>query len=186
MPERYRTIVADPPWHYDKFVPSHTPSQGGKSWRIDKPYAMMGLAEIKALPVADLADDAGCRLFMWTTNRYLGAAFGVLKAWGFVYKQTIVWHKTGNPQPLPATIAPNHAEYLLVGEAGRVERTGTWPTSVIAAPKGAHSAKPEVFLDMVERVSPGPYVEMFARRARFGWNYWGNESLGTAELPEVA
>jgi hypothetical protein len=45
-----------------------------------------------------------------------------------------------------------------------------------------HSKKPDGFLDMVEQVSPGPYVELFARRARFGWDYWGDESLGTAEM----
>jgi N6-adenosine-specific RNA methylase IME4 len=49
-------------------------------------------------------------------------------------------------------------------------------------PRGAHSAKPEAFLDLVEQVSPGPYLEMFARRARFGWDYWGDESLGTAKM----
>lgn len=50
-------------------------------------------------------------------------------------------------------------------------------------PRGAHSAKPEAFLDMVERVSPGPYLELFARRARFGWDYAGDGSLGTVEIP---
>lgn len=50
-------------------------------------------------------------------------------------------------------------------------------------PRGAHSAKPEAFQDMVEQVSPGPYVELFARRDRLGWDTWGNESLGTAEMP---
>jgi N6-adenosine-specific RNA methylase IME4 len=49
-------------------------------------------------------------------------------------------------------------------------------------PRGEHSAKPEAFLDIVEQVSPGPYLELFARRARFGWDYWGDQSLGTAEL----
>lgn len=49
-------------------------------------------------------------------------------------------------------------------------------------PRGAHSAKPEAFLDLVEQVSPGPYVELFARRDRLGWDTWGNESLGTAEM----
>lgn len=48
--------------------------------------------------------------------------------------------------------------------------------------KGGHSAKPEAWLDYIEQVSPGPYVEMFARRARFGWDYWGDQSLGTAEM----
>jgi N6-adenosine-specific RNA methylase IME4 len=49
-----------------------------------------------------------------------------------------------------------------------------------------HSAKPEAFIDMVEQVSPGPYVELFARRARFGWDYWGDQSLGTAEMEPAA
>lgn len=58
-------------------------------------------------------------------------------------------------------------------------RWWTWP-------RGPHSRKPEAFLDLVEQQSPGPYLEMFARRARFGWDYWGDESLGTAELPQEA
>ena len=49
-------------------------------------------------------------------------------------------------------------------------------------PRGAHSSKPDAFLDLVEQVSPGPYLELFARRARFGWSYWGDQSLGTAEM----
>jgi N6-adenosine-specific RNA methylase IME4 len=45
-----------------------------------------------------------------------------------------------------------------------------------------HSAKPDGALDLVEQASPGPYLEMFARRARFGWDYWGDESLETATV----
>jgi N6-adenosine-specific RNA methylase IME4 len=51
-----------------------------------------------------------------------------------------------------------------------------------SGPAAPHSAKPEAFLDLVSRSAPGPYVEMFARRARFGWDYWGDQSLGTAEM----
>lgn len=56
------------------------------------------------------------------------------------------------------------------------------PTRWFTWPRGLHSQKPEAFLDLVERVSPGPYVELFARRDRLGWDTWGNESLGTAEM----
>ena len=55
--------------------------------------------------------------------------------------------------------------------------------SVVAANVEAHSAKPECFLDFIETISPAPRVELFARRARFGWDYWGDESLNTAEMP---
>jgi len=144
----------------------------------------MTLETIMALPVTDLADPEGAALFLWTTNRYLPAALEVMTAWGFAYFKTIVWHKTGNPSPFGGELGPNHAEYLLVGRRGAI-RQGRLKSNVVAAPAAncnAHSAKPEVFLDLIEQVSPGPYVELFARRARFGWDYWGNESLGTASL----
>jgi N6-adenosine-specific RNA methylase IME4 len=183
--KRYRTIVADPPWHYEQFVPSHTPSRS-RAWRIGLPYSMMSVDEICRLPVAELADPDGARLFLWTTGRYLVHSARVIAAWGFTYKQPIVWRKTGRLNPLPATVAPNHAEFLLVAERGSCPRTGTLPSSVVEAPRLSHSEKPDAFLDAVEQVSPGPYVELFARRARFGWDYWGDQSLGTAEMGGAA
>jgi N6-adenosine-specific RNA methylase IME4 len=153
------------------------------------PYGSMDLAAIAALPVQSFAAK-DCRLFLWTTNRYLRLAFDVLEAWGFEYRQTLVWRKTGNPNPWVAHIAPNHAEYLLVGVIGKPERLSTFPSSVLSIDtnpaKAAHSQKPEAWLDYIEQASPAPRLEMFSRRARFGWDYWGDESLGTVELPEVA
>lgn len=70
----------------------------------------------------------------------------------------------------------------LNAEKGRHTPQGS-PSRWFQWPRQAHSQKPEAFLDLVEQVSPGPYLEMFARRARFGWDYWGDQSLGTAELP---
>lgn len=79
-------------------------------------------------------------------------------------------------------MAPNHAEFLLVAVKGHPERREMWKSSVVPINVGRHSEKPEAFLDLIEQVSPGPYVELFARRARFGWDYWGDESLGTASM----
>jgi N6-adenosine-specific RNA methylase IME4 len=190
---RYRTIVADPPWPYPE---GFARSQGGR-WangtsemaRRVLPYGSMTLDEIKALPVPDLAA-RDARVFMWTTNRYLRDGFDVLDAWGFAYKQTLVWHKTGNPTPFGGSVAPIHAEFILVGAKGQPERLASLRSSVVAIDTNPavlkHSQKPEAFLDYFEQVSPGPYVEMFARRARFGWDYWGDQSLGTAEMADVA
>lgn len=190
---RYRTIVADPPWDYPEgFVggSGRTVSQGTETYRgpsrVDAlPYKSMTLEAIAALDVQRLADDH-CRLFLWTTNRFLPESFEVVKAWGFRYRQTLVWHKTDTN--LPASIAPNSAEFLLVGAKGTPERTGSLPSAVfpIARRGGpgspSHSQKPEAFLDLVESVSPGPYLEMFARRNRLGWDTWGNESLEHVEM----
>jgi N6-adenosine-specific RNA methylase IME4 len=179
---RYRTIVADPPWHYEGVATqSRTPGKWeGEVVSKPLPYGSMTIVEIEELPVASLAAP-DCRLFLWTTNRYLPASFDVLEAWGFRYRQTLVWHKRdGN---MGGSVAPCSAEFLIVATQGSPERRDKMPSAVLttAAPK-QHSRKPDAWLDLIERVSPGPYVELFARRARFGWDYWGDESLGTAEL----
>lgn len=181
---RYRTIVADPPWHYDQPLRACIGRTAGR-WTgpiVNKPlpYASMSLVEIAALPVAELADDDS-RLFCWATNQHLPAAFPILEAWGFTYRQTLVWHKrSGN---LGGTVAPSSCEFLLVATRGTPERLARLGSSLITTSKAArHSQKPDAFLDIVEQVSPGPYVELFARRARFGWDYWGDESLQTARV----
>jgi N6-adenosine-specific RNA methylase IME4 len=183
---KYRTIVADPPWHYEAFATA--PSRGTMRHDDPLPYRSMSEEEIIELGrvVRSLTAPHGAFLFLWTTNRYLPVAFDVMAAWGFRYRQTITWHKTGSPSPFGGTVAPSHSEFLLVGRRGGNTKMieHRFPSSVIAAPsQRSHSAKPECFLDLIERAVPGPYVEMFARRARFGWDYWGNESLGTVELP---
>jgi N6-adenosine-specific RNA methylase IME4 len=183
---RYRTIVVDPPWRYTDgggFVMGNR----AKRWTTPLPYEWLSVEQIKSLPIAQLAEAAGCRLFLWTTNKYLRSAFDILDAWGFRYGQTITWHKTGCPSPFPTSIAPQHSDFLLFatkGKPGRWQRGRTFPSTVITAPaqSQSHSTKPDVFLDLIEAASDAPYIELFARRARFGWDYWGDQSLGTAEL----
>jgi N6-adenosine-specific RNA methylase IME4 len=181
---RYRTIVADPPWDYAAGFPTHRGGKyrKGRGSRAETalPYPSMTIGEIRALPIPDLAlPDAW--LFMWATSAYLFQAGDIGHEWGFNYRQTIVWRKTGTPTPFAATVAPNHAEFLLVFKQGQPRRKATWPSSVIDAPNRAnvdrHSQKPEVFLDFVETFTHGPYLELFARRTRMGWDTWGNEAL---------
>ena len=175
---RYRTIVADPPWEYRGGVSAGgTPGKPVNKYAL--PYEGMPLAEIVALPVADLAaDDAW--LALWTTNRYLPAGFDVLRAWGFKYRQCLVWSKLG-PSPFGGTFAPNGAEFLLVAARGNPVVKARWhQPSVITTNRmgaGSHSRKPEVWLDLIEHCCHGPYLEMFARRNRLGWDTWGNEAL---------
>ena len=187
---RYRTIVADPPWPYDR-VPASLPSGRDKNIapgglrNESLGYSAMTLHEIAALPIPMLAAD-GCRLFLWTTNAFLPAALNIISRWDFTYRQTLVWHKADGA-PFGGSVAPNTAEFLLVAVKGSPERLGSLKSAVvkIGAPK-SHSKKPDAFLDMIEQVSPGPYLECFARRARFGWDYWGDQWLGTAEMPEAS
>jgi N6-adenosine-specific RNA methylase IME4 len=179
----YRTIVADPPWDYgaDHGRWPKSPS-GGAVIHSAIPYEAMTLEQIRALPVgAEAASDA--RLFLWATSKHLPDALGVMTAWGFTYKQTLIWHKTGNPSPFGGSVAPNHAELLLVGVKGSPPVVKRLRSSVVSAKKPrAHSVKPECFQDAIEQVSPGPYLELFARRERLGWDTWGDQSANSAGL----
>lgn len=180
---RYKTIVADPPWPYEDGCVALGPGHGVLRSRQPLPYQGMTVKDICELPVHRFAD-SDCRLFCWTTNRYLRDAFSVLDAWGFRYRQTLVWHKTDTN--LRGSVAPNSVEFLFVATKGSPVRIGTMPSAVVATPHGRrHSQKPESWLDYVELVSPGPYLELFARRQRFGWDTWGNESFEHVELSDV-
>lgn len=175
---KYRTIVADPPWAYPEGF-ALGPGHGVLEVR-PLPYQAMSVEDICELSVSDFAE-RDCRLFLWTTNRYLDDAFTVMRAWRFKYRQTLVWHK--RDANLPASIAPNSAEFILVGTCGAPGRLGVLPSAVISTTRsGGHSAKPEVWLDEFERVSPGPRLELFARTQRLGWDTWGNEALCHVDL----
>jgi N6-adenosine-specific RNA methylase IME4 len=146
-------------------------------------YPTMTVEQIAALPVEAIADD-DAHLYLWTTNRYLFDAKAVAEAWGFRFSQLLVWAKTPMGQG-PGGIWAQSTEYVLFCRRGSLKGLHDGSTRRGSTGSGwarRTAAKPDAFLDMVEQASPGPYVEMFARRARFGWDYWGDESLGTAEM----
>jgi N6-adenosine-specific RNA methylase IME4 len=97
----------------------------------------------------------------------------------------LIWRKTGFG--LGRFPRPQH-EALIVARRGslafRIADVGSVHTWKFPYENGAraHSRKPDGALDLIERASPGPYLELFARRARFGWDYWGDESLQTAVM----
>jgi N6-adenosine-specific RNA methylase IME4 len=184
---RYRTIVADPPWpHDDKAMPRQRMTTGEFL-----PYATMPIDEIKSLPVKDWAEGdkwhvngarGGCNLFLWTTTRFLETAYDVARAWRFNPTALLVWCKPHGDASMGGTFSAN-VEFVVVARRGSPPRaTGSSPTRWFQWPRGRHSEKPDAFYDLVEQISVGPYLEMFARRARFGWDYWGDESLGTAQM----
>ncbi len=176
--KKYNVIYADPPWHYDSFCMNATRN------RVEKPlpYNSMTLEQIKELPVKELADK-NCRLFMWTTNKFIPFSFDVVSAWGFEYKQTLVWKKTGNPSPWGGSVAPNHAEFLIIGTIGKPKREAMLKTSIIDANVRNHSQKPEVFKqEIVKCCGDIPRIELFAREKTFGWDVWGNEVQGDITL----
>lgn len=188
--------MADPPWPYeDGFGGFNQAGRGRERAEVRRglPYPSMSVEEISMVPVLRFSErdrpyfflsNRGTNLFLWTTNRHLPNAFAVMARWGAVYRHTVVWHKTG-ANPNTGGLAPTSCEYLLYGTiGGGASLTGKLPDTLIETkrPANSHSRKPDVFLDEIERVSPGPYLEMFSRRARFGWDTHGDESLQNVEL----
>lgn len=174
----YSTIVADPPWRYRK-TPTDRVALAGNRTAEDQ-FTTMAIRDIAALPVATLAAPVSC-LYLWTTNpRMFGdrnedGTFGarqVMDAWGFEYKTILTWVKTGRLGM--GSYFRGMTEHVLFGTRGdyRIEPATREP-NVITAPSTGHSVKPGAFFDLVERVSPGPYVELFARQPRLGWSSWG-------------
>jgi len=177
----YATIVADPPWPQSGGGPLTGPAGfgGAKGPSKPMPYSTMPVADIAALPVTDLVSDAA-HLYLWTTNGFLRSAFEVMAAWGFRYSTTLVWAKN----PMGGGLGGAHGittEFVLFGRRGTLTAHGTtnttwfnWKRPYRHNGKPEHSAKPEAFLDLVEQVSPGPYIELFCRRQRLGWDSWGH------------
>ncbi len=185
----FRVIVADPPWKYGKWgSASDSPTARKKfpngQWdqSFDMGYRTMTVEEIKALPVAKLAAD-DCDLYLWTTQKYLPDAFGVLEAWGFRYCQTLTWCKTPRGTGQGGLYCPT-TEFLLLGRKGKMpvkKRVETTWWNVKRTMR--HSEKPEHFQDVIEAVSDEPRLELFARRKRQGWHVWGNEIASDVEMP---
>jgi N6-adenosine-specific RNA methylase IME4 len=174
---RFRTVLADPPWRFQnrtgKMAPEHQ--------RLNR-YSTMELDEIMELPVPQIVATRA-HLYLWVPNALILEGLEVMNRWGFTYKTNIIWYKTrkdGGPDGRGVGFYfRNVTEMLLFGIRGKNNRTldpGRTQTNIIATRKREHSRKPDEQYALIERCSPGPYLEMFARHHRRGWEQWGNES----------
>jgi N6-adenosine-specific RNA methylase IME4 len=181
MNKKYKTILADPPWYLGKMGKGKD-SRPGRVYQVGKaielPYDTMSVDDIMKLNIEELCDK-DCHLWLWTTNRNLHDAFHVMDAWGFKYHNIITWYK---PAGLGAWFI-NKTQHLLFGYKGTLKMgKGRYtPTIQKFLPK-KHSKKPEYAYEIVESISEHPYLEMFAREHRIGWDVYGNEVEGSIEL----
>ncbi len=180
---KYRTIVADPPWPYGR-------EGGGYSWRKGHPsgherrmlnYPTLRVDQIAALTVGSITE-ADAHLYLWTTQRYLPDAYTVAMAWGFSVSSVLVWCKRPTGFGVGGAFMST-TEFVLFCRRGSLKPLRRIDRQWFEWPRGRHSQKPAAFMDMVESVSPGPYVELFARPPhRLGWDVWGDQSANTASL----
>lgn len=175
--KKYKTIYADPPWQFQnrtgKVAPEHK--------RLNR-YGTMKLDDIKKLPVSEVADEKS-HLYLWVPNALLPEGLEVMRAWGFEYKTNIIWEKVrkdGMPDGRGVGFYfRNVTEILLFGIKGDKNRTldaGRSQVNLIRAMKREHSRKPDEFIPLIESCSSAPFLELFARGNRTGWDMWGNQA----------
>jgi N6-adenosine-specific RNA methylase IME4 len=157
----YPTILADPPWDI---------GQRGNHG-AERHYPVMSVERICALGVERLAAE-NAHLWLWVTNASIHAGKQVMEAWGFSYRSCLTWIK---PRFGLGLYLRNQTEHLLLGVRGRAPILFRGQGSWFYAPVQEHSHKPEEQYAIIERCSPGPYLELFARRKQPGWHVWGNE-----------
>jgi N6-adenosine-specific RNA methylase IME4 len=172
---KYGTILADPPWRFanrtGKMAPEHK--------RLMR-YETLSLQDIYELPVAQLAFPES-HLYLWVPNALILEGIETMKRWGFTYKTNIIWHKIrkdGGPDGRGVGFYfRNVTEMVLFGVRGglRTLPPGRRQVNFIATRKREHSRKPDELYNIIERCSPGPYLELFARHRRKGWDQWGDE-----------
>ena len=162
---KFRTITSDPPW---KFRDEATRAAASTH------YPTMSVEQIAAEPVAQVAADS-CFLFLWCTSAFLKAAFEVMQAWGFEYSSSsFVWVK---PQIGLGNYFRMAHEYCLLGRRGNPAFLDHSQRSWLEAERTTHSTKPEQFRSIIEKVSSGPYLEMYGRvlPEKSAWTVYGNE-----------
>jgi len=177
----YRVIYADPPWTFATY------SRKGKGRSAEAYYDCMGLADIEALPVADWAAE-DCVLLLWTTDPLLERALGVIRAWGFTYKTVgFYWTKLQKSAPSPPWREADffkglgfwtraNPEQCLLATRGHPHRRAANVAKLVVSPRREHSRKPDEVYDRIEALCEGPYLELFARATRPGWDCWGHEA----------
>lgn len=160
--KKYQTILADPPWAY---------SNQATRAATDNHYKTMTIDDIAALPITELTE-ADAHLHLWTTNAFIFDAKRIMEAWGFEYKSIFVWIK-------PSMGIGNYwrvsHEFMLFGLKGNLPFQDHSEMSWYSEKRSRHSSKPLTIINKIEKVSPGPYLELFGRETRSGWAVWGNE-----------
>ena len=178
----YSVIYTDPPWNFSTW------SRKGQGRGAQAHYDCMTQADMEALPVADWgADDAV--LLMWTTDTHLPRALDLIEAWGFTYKTVgFYWAKLNAKADQEEGYIDTdfftgmgywtraNPEQCLLATKGSPKRTGRDVRRLIVSPRREHSRKPDCTYERIERLVDGPYLEMFARSSKPGWDVWGNQA----------
>ncbi len=171
--KKYGVIYADPPWYFKNY------SSRGEGRNPNQHYGCMSINDICNLDVADISE-RDCVLLMWVVDPLLQEAFRVIEAWGFKYKTVgFTWAKT-NQKSLGFSTGlgywtRSNPEMCLLATRGKPKRLLKSVKQLVISPRREHSRKPDEMYTYIEQLLDGPYIELFARKTKEGWDSWGNE-----------
>jgi len=172
--KKYNVIYADPPWTFKTF------SDKGKDRSPENHYNVMSLKDICNLPISKIANDNSV-LLMWVVDPLLDKAFEVINAWGFKYKTVgFTWAKTNRKSMGFFTglgyWTRGNPEMCLLATKGKPKRISKSVPQLVVEQRREHSRKPDIMYNHIENLLEGPYIELFARTQRSGWDSWGNQT----------
>jgi N6-adenosine-specific RNA methylase IME4 len=197
-PGKYSAILADPPWRFRTWNKATAVKKRGSSSTYTSAsvhYDTMDIDDLASLPVHELAA-ANCALFLWVCWPTLLDAILLLEAWGFKYKTCAFdWMKAHVGQidmfrdDADVLLGMGYwtranSEPCLLATRGKAKRRNADVRQGIIAPRREHSRKPECVRERIERLVCGPYLELFARQSRPGWDTWGAERTRFDEAAE--
>lgn len=171
----FGVVLADPPWRYDNW------SKRGEGKNANRHYPTLTDGELIALGRRinlDFLCAPDCALVMWATFPKLPSAMALMQAWGFSYRSGGAWAKLlpgGGAAFGTGYLYRSAAELWLLGVRGSPAVRSHSVRNLILAERREHSRKPAQMHEDIERLFDGPYLELFARRARPGWHCWGDE-----------
>jgi N6-adenosine-specific RNA methylase IME4 len=174
---KYGAIYADPPWSFRNW------SAKGTGRNAVSHYDCPDSAKLASLPVADLAAE-DCALFLWVTDPLLPRAIELIQAWGFEYKTVgFYWVKLNAKAKHQADYFTGlgywtraNPEQCLLATRGKPMRQAKDVRRLVVEGRREHSRKPDCVRERIERLVDGPYLELFARETKPGWDCWGNQA----------
>jgi len=172
--KKFGTVLIDFPWDLQQ-----KGKLGSKGRGAGCKYPLMTLDEIQAMPIADLLED-DAHVWCWVTQAALEPGFKILREYGLIPKSVFTWVK---PRMGLGNFLRSATEFIILATKGNCPIQFKGQINWGIFPVQGHSHKPEEVHKIIERCSPGPYLELFARRKFPGWSVWGNEVESDISIP---
>lgn len=190
--QKYRVIMADPDWQFKTFSEKGLTKSPDRHYKTDTTPTDI----IAAQPIQDMIHPDGCVLFMWCTWPHIFSAEKVIEGWGFQYSGLAwEWDKYnpvtgkrafgggyGTRKNLEPCLLARTANFKL-----KTELKSRSVRDLIRQPRRENSRKPDEQYERIEEMFDGPYLELYARQERYGWDAAGNEvhKFGKSGFPET-